>query len=373
MTVNKSSEHPTLKKRIFIVTALAAAALIAFATACKNGNLANSMRLLRVEGTVSIEDSKGNNKPVMDNLRFQSGDALTTGSDGLASVGLDDTKIITLQNDSRSEFVKKGKQLELKLTKGAVFFNVTEKLREDEKFEIKTSTMTAGIRGTSGIIYYDSQDNNRQTITVTDGVVEISATNPDTNQTKTVKVEGGNTAKVYFYNNDGTHEDVEFQVSEIKEDDLARFNLNWIADNEELVSRISNFLNWDKDNLKKALRGNSAPSTTETETEPEATSSSTAKATSTTTGDTQDTEPPTDTPPAATKPKAKKKNTKKKKTTTRVVTRKPVKRTKKKKSTNNTTKQTSGSTSGSSAKPTSGTTTPSAETTPRTADETPST
>lgn len=69
------------------------AAVIVVIVISRNGYVANTMRLLRVEGTVTIEDSKGGTKPVIDNIRFQSGDALSTGSDGLASVGLDDTKI----------------------------------------------------------------------------------------------------------------------------------------------------------------------------------------------------------------------------------------------------------------------------------------
>lgn len=148
------------------------AAVIVVIVLSSNGYVANTMRLLRVEGTVTIEDSKGGIKPVIDNIRFQSGDALSTGSDGLASVGLDDTKIITLQNDSRAEFTKQGKHLELNLTKGADFFNVTEKLQPDETFEIKTSTMTAGIRGTSGMVYYDQQD-DRDSLIVTDGASHV--------------------------------------------------------------------------------------------------------------------------------------------------------------------------------------------------------
>ena len=187
------------KKIILAVIAAAIVAGIVIAVVIgRNQYLANTMRLLRVEGTVSIEDSNGGTKPVLDNIRFQSGDALTTGSDGLASVGLDDTKIITLQNDSRAEFAKKNKQLELKLTKGAVFFNVTQKLKSDEKFEVKTSTMTAGIRGTSGFVYYDAADEGRESLIITDGAVEVSATNPDTGETKTARIEGGQRIKVYL-------------------------------------------------------------------------------------------------------------------------------------------------------------------------------
>ena len=142
----KSLSRP---KQIIICTATAVvvvAAVLLIVLLNSNKYTATTMRLLNIEGTVSIEDSNGAYRPVKNNMRFQSGDALNTGADGLASVGLDETKIITLQNDSRAEFLKSGKKLELKLTKGAVFFNVTEKLKEDETFEIKTSTMTAGIQ-----------------------------------------------------------------------------------------------------------------------------------------------------------------------------------------------------------------------------------
>ena len=168
--VDKFKNLTREKKIIAAVGAVlvVAAIVIVCIVISNNKYLATTMRLLRVEGTVNIEDSKGGTRSVTNNMRFQSGDALNTGADGLASVGLDDTKIITLQNDSRAEFLKKGKQLELKLTKGAVFFNVTEKLKADETFEIKTSTMTAGIRGTSGIYYYDETNENRETLVVTD-------------------------------------------------------------------------------------------------------------------------------------------------------------------------------------------------------------
>lgn len=155
--IDKIKGLPT-KTKIIISGALVlviAAVIIFYVFFFKSDLRATTMRLLRVEGTVNIEDASGRQKPVIDNIRFQSGDALSTGSDGLASVGLDDTKIVTLQSDSRAEFIKKNKQLELKLTKGAVYFEVTEKLQSDESFEIKTSTMTVGIRGTSGYVFFD--------------------------------------------------------------------------------------------------------------------------------------------------------------------------------------------------------------------------
>lgn len=269
MTLINNFKNLSNQKKIII--SVAAVAVIAVAVVCivlgRNNYLATTMRLLRVEGTVSIEDSKGGTKPVLDNIRFQSGDALSTGVDGLASVGLDDTKIVTLQNDSRAEFRKSGKHLELRLTKGAVFFNVIEKLGEDETFEIKTSTMTAGIRGTSGMVYYDADDGGRESLVITDGVVEVSATNPVTGETRTAKVEGGQSIKVYLYS-DRTEDSVEFYLEDITEEDLSDFALENITENAELMDRVCAYTGWDEDKLKSAFNdiqnGNITPTPTVT-------------------------------------------------------------------------------------------------------------
>lgn len=237
-------------KIIYSVVALGIVAAIVIAIVLsRNGYLANTMRLLRVEGTVNIENGDGGTKPVIDNIRFQSGDALNTGADGLASVGLDDSKIVTLQNDSRAEFTKSGKRLELKLTKGALFFNVTEKLNDDETFEIKTSTMTAGIRGTSGYVYYDND--GRDSLVVTDGVVIVTAINPETGEKKYAEVRGGQNITVYLYS-DRTQDSVEFSITDVKENDLPEFPLQMISENEELINRVCEFTGWDKEALKAA-------------------------------------------------------------------------------------------------------------------------
>ena len=248
---DKIRKMPLGLKIIYSVIAAAVVAAVVVCVVFARGNyLATTMRLLRVEGTVNIEDSKGGTKPVMENIRFQSGDALNTGSDGLASVGLDDTKIITLQSDSRAEFSKKSKQLELKLTKGALFFEVTEHLKEDESFDIKTSTMTAGIRGTSGMVFYDKE--GRDSLIVTDGKVIVTATNPETGETKYAEVVGGQIITVYLYSY-RLHDTVDFEVEDIKPSDLPILPLKVLSENEELLDRVCEFTGWDKTELREII------------------------------------------------------------------------------------------------------------------------
>ncbi len=330
--INKSPKFSKQKITILVlsVAVVAAVAVVAGILLTRNDYLAKTMRLLRVEGTVTIEDQKGGTKPVADNVRFQSGDALSTGSDGVASVGLDDKKIVTLNNDSRAEFVKNGKHLELKLTKGALFFNVTEKLRSDEKFEIKTSTMTAGIKGTSGIVYYDESDNNRETIAITDGAVEISATNPETGETKTARVEGGQQLKVYLTSDVGNS--ISFLLEDICEEDLSIFSLGIIAENDELISRICDYTGWDPDKLKKVLKDLSGNGGNPGESKPGESNPGTSKPTDALPTKPSDTEPGDTNPPTTTVGK----NPKKKpssKSSKRSVKRSSKKSSKKKSST----------------------------------------
>ena len=228
----------------FIVVAIVAVVLLLM----RNNYLATTMRLLRVEGTVNIEDSTGTTKPVIDNIRFESGDALSTGSDGLASVGLDDTKIVTLENDSRVEFSKQGKQLELNLTQGGIFFEVTEKLADDEKYEIKTSNMTVGIRGTSGYVYYS--ESGLQSLIITDGVVKVTGYNPKTNETKEVEVRAGEKVTTYLYDESTDDRDsIEFEVVEIPVEEIPEFPLMMLAENSALLDKVCADTGWNKDEL----------------------------------------------------------------------------------------------------------------------------
>lgn len=239
----------SLKTKIIaasVIVVVIAAIVIVWLLLSKSGITANTMRLLRVEGTVNIEDAQGREKPVIDNIRFQSGDALNTGFDGLASVGLDDSKIVTLQSDSRAEFLKSGKKLELKLTKGGLYFEVTEKLNDDESFEIKTSTMTVGIRGTSGYVFCD--DDGRPAVIITDGKVHIVAHNPDTGETKETDCEAGHKVKVYTYS-DRTEDTVTFEEEEVDVEDLNYFTLSMIAENEELLNKVCEDTGWSKEEI----------------------------------------------------------------------------------------------------------------------------
>ena len=64
---------------------------------------AATMRLRRIEGTVRLEDEE-TERTILRNMKLHDGNALNTDQKSLASISLDDTKLVTLEELSRAEF-----------------------------------------------------------------------------------------------------------------------------------------------------------------------------------------------------------------------------------------------------------------------------
>ncbi len=251
MGENEKKKFSLSKKQLIIIGAVAAAVVIGvvlFIVLNNNSLKATTMKLLRMEGTVTLEEN-GETKTVKENLRFKSGDAISTEVKSLVSVGLDDTKIVTLDEESRAEFQKDGKNLELTLTDGQLFFNVTEKLDADASFNIRNSDMVVGIRGTSGVIVKDR--NGRPILYLTDGEVEITAKNPVTGESKTITVQPRTRVSVYYYSDRPIGETVQFCEVPLEPDMIPEFAVGQMCSDEELLSRITAATGWEVTEVKK--------------------------------------------------------------------------------------------------------------------------
>ena len=251
MGENEKKKFSLSKKQLIIIGAVAAAVVIGvvlFIVLNNNSLKATTMKLLRMEGTVTLEEN-GETKTVKEHLRFKSGDAISTEVKSLVSVGLDDTKIVTLDEESRAEFQKDGKNLELTLTDGQLFFNVTEKLDADASFNIRNSDMVVGIRGTSGVIVKDR--NGRPILYLTDGEVEITAKNPVTGESKTITVQPRTRVSVYYYSDRPIGETVQFCEVPLEPDMIPEFAVGQMCSDEELLSRITEATGWKVTDVKK--------------------------------------------------------------------------------------------------------------------------
>lgn len=162
-------------------------------TACKGGSPsgesvdaveASTMRLVRTEGTVSVTDENEEAIQLQIDMRLFSGNAVATETKSRAGISLDDTKTVTLGEVSLARLFQKEKVLSLNLEKGELYFNVTKPLDDDESFDISTSNMTLGIRGTTG--YVSALDETSVRIIFATGQAVITASDG-----KTQEIEGG--------------------------------------------------------------------------------------------------------------------------------------------------------------------------------------
>lgn len=138
---------------------------------------ASSMRLVRTDGIVFLTDEAGTPLSIRDNMRLYSGNTVETASDSRAGISLDKTKTVTLDEDSAASLQSEGKNLGLKLESGAMYFSVSKPLEADENFEISTSTMVLGIRGTSG--YVAAVSETESIVILTSGHALITAVTGD--------------------------------------------------------------------------------------------------------------------------------------------------------------------------------------------------
>lgn len=150
-------------------------ALVLLLTSCGSGSgtSAATMHLRRAEGTVSVSDGEGKNVEPRENLGLYSGYGVDTKNESYAWIDLDEVKLSKLDQNSQAAIKKEDKHLEIEVLSGAVFFNVTEPLADDETMNIRTSTMMLGIRGTCGWVAL-SEDKGTLTVGLLEGKVECS-------------------------------------------------------------------------------------------------------------------------------------------------------------------------------------------------------
>ena len=143
-----------MKKSVAIFMALTLILSLSFFAAAETVESADAstMRLARAEGCVFLKDESGTELSYRENMRLYSGNTVATEADSRAGISLDKTKIVTLDEQSFASLHQNGKKLRVKLENGAMYFSVSKPLASDEQFDIETSTMVLGIRGTSGYV-----------------------------------------------------------------------------------------------------------------------------------------------------------------------------------------------------------------------------
>ncbi len=225
----------TFDKKTIIIIGIAVAvvvtSVVAYFAVFSNSDdvTAAVMRLVSTEGDVSLTDENDEKLEIEAGMRLFDGNAIATRADSSAFINLDDSKAVKLDELSGCILRKQDKELEVVLTEGELFFNVTTKLADDELFDIKTSTMITSIRGTSGYVRVD--DSGDTTLALITGQVEIIANQGSENE-EIATINAGQTVKtIADENGDG----VRLEIDDIDEKDLPEFVIDAIVTDSDLL------------------------------------------------------------------------------------------------------------------------------------------
>ena len=225
-----------MKKKVFRINLFLLLILVMLLSASCGKNRATTMKLIKTDGEVGVENEKGKSVDLIDNLGLYSGYGIDTQSKSFAWIDLDDTKLTKMDEKSDVDIKKDGKKLELVVNSGGLFFNVTKPLEDDESMDIRTSTTICGIRGTCG--WVESQGDTSY-VGLLDGKVECFVTVDGEEETVTVNVK-----ELLIVKKDG--DNVTYEVEELTYKDVPEFVQVEIVDEpfalEEETHTVDDFL-----------------------------------------------------------------------------------------------------------------------------------
>ncbi len=198
--------------------------------------IAASFRLYQTEGTVTVQNQNGKEITAMQDMKLFNGYQVSTEQKSYAWFEADSTKLFKMDAVSNLEVRKKGKQSELLLNSGNLFFNVTEHLQDDEVLNIRTSSMVVGIRGTSG--WVKVIDQYHTILYMLEGSVEASVTDPVSGQRKSITLRGGQRAEFWIYDKNKEGDKCDIIVRQYGEEEIDGFVAVELKKNQQLQDRI---------------------------------------------------------------------------------------------------------------------------------------
>lgn len=182
---------------ILITIAMLTALAIPVIAAETSSGTANTLRLESVEGSASVKNASGKALTSRSGMRLYSGYEIATEKASYAYFSLDSTKAVKMDASSKGEVFQSSKKLELKLTAGSLFFDVTAPVKANESLTIRTSTMVTGVRGTCG--WVEIVDRYTTRFSLLEGELEITSIDPLTSNERSITIVGGQTATVVYH------------------------------------------------------------------------------------------------------------------------------------------------------------------------------
>ena len=185
-------------------------------SACGQSAKATTMHLIKTSGDVGVSDQAGNTVELIENMGLYSGYQISTMDERRAWIDLDRVKLVKMDAGSEADIHKNGRELELVVNTGSLYFHITEPLEENETLNIRSSTMVVGIRGTRG--WVEVPDNERFSVSLLEGSVECAAFDLDTYGTDTWMIDEGLKAEFVCRNGE-----IEVEIEPLEADDIPAF------------------------------------------------------------------------------------------------------------------------------------------------------
>ncbi|MBO4750745.1 MAG: FecR domain-containing protein, partial [Lachnospiraceae bacterium] len=220
---------------LLLVMAVMLVTTVAFAAKKR----ATKFVLAKTEGTVTITDSAKEEREISKGMQLHNGDTQKTAAESYAWITLDDSKAIKLDENSETYIKKRWGKLEVFTVTGEIWFNVTVPVAKDEAYNIRTSTMVTGIRGTCG--WVGVSDDWKSTVYLLTGELECLVVNPLDNGSKTITLKPGQMAEFYvFPKSEINKEEVSCGVTTktFTKEDIPGFVLAEILGDTELIEKI---------------------------------------------------------------------------------------------------------------------------------------
>ena len=212
-------------------------------TAYAETNSAATMSLQNHKGTVKITDSKGKTRSVLENVRFDSGDTVSTGKDCSASVALDSNKVVSMSENSTVEFKKQTNAIELNMKEGEILFDVQRKLDPKEKLDVRTGAMSIGISGAIVALEVSPQAatigsaSKTESLKVLSGTAEAVCTD-EAGIRRVVSVPAGHKLTITDKDGDSSADEIS-EPAEMEYSDLNAFEKTEINNSDSVKRRVS--------------------------------------------------------------------------------------------------------------------------------------
>lgn len=195
-------------------------------------NLASSISMARIEGHIDILDKNGKDLSPVEDMKLYQGYQVDTQEESYAWLDLDSVKLAKMDEESRIQIRSSGKDLEVQVDSGNLYFHIREPLGDDETMNIRTSNMVVGIRGTCG--WVEIPDENHMKVYILEGRVRCAVTEPGSGKEQRESVSAGEMAEMSLSeDNEG-----QIQTSRFMESDIPDFVRKELEKDEALSGKI---------------------------------------------------------------------------------------------------------------------------------------